>query len=481
LFSAVLAAAVPAAQRAPAQPPAPPRAKGPAFDFAPGKAGELLKAPSSVWTDINRFVFLIGFDFYAPGATNLDYATYFSKVDVYPELHRACRRWGTQTFSELQALAEELSRGEIPKLLTDLKAAVERPPADPGEAERAFARTADELNRKLTRLNSLTGSVQEDLNRLSDLTSGAIIQYRARQFPQERRLVQIGPSLDGVRSALKQMGDGWNSLSFKVDDLRKETKSWLGSKDKFDLAITIDVGLDTWTDVQRAAQRFVANVPAQRMYLTGENYYSDFWLSENRWYIIQCQAQERYNIPGSSDVIGASGAKWGMFRWSDDEWKRFPQGRPGSQAADIIALNGMTWPVQHPGDQRLMEWRIERMGRGWWRIINRGRGESEFLDVINDGSDERARSDPKNGYAPTMVRSHPGQFTGQWWRIVPSEDKNYVRLYNAFLGESRSLGYRSRRLPGDRNDRTPPPLSSCFMVPNEDVPEQRWRMGPTLD
>ena len=47
-----------------------PQAEQRALDFTPGDAGQLFAIPDQLWSSINRFVFLIGFDFYAPDATH---------------------------------------------------------------------------------------------------------------------------------------------------------------------------------------------------------------------------------------------------------------------------------------------------------------------------------------------------------------------------------------------------------------------------
>ncbi len=39
----------------------------------PPKVGEMLKLPESVWTNINRFVFLVAFDVYGSGITKVPY------------------------------------------------------------------------------------------------------------------------------------------------------------------------------------------------------------------------------------------------------------------------------------------------------------------------------------------------------------------------------------------------------------------------
>src|SRR6185503_12435930 len=64
------------------------------YDLSAKKTGDVLKLKPEVWTEINRFVFLIAFDIYAPGQTNLELVSHFDKLDSYPKLHQACRRWG---------------------------------------------------------------------------------------------------------------------------------------------------------------------------------------------------------------------------------------------------------------------------------------------------------------------------------------------------------------------------------------------------
>jgi hypothetical protein len=96
---------------------------------APGpvvpQVGEILKLPESVWTDINRFVFLVAFDVYQPGVSKVAYQHHLSQLDSYRELYAACRQWGQQTFPVLQKLAAELAKDDIGNMLVAMKGASE--------------------------------------------------------------------------------------------------------------------------------------------------------------------------------------------------------------------------------------------------------------------------------------------------------------------------------------------------------------------
>ena len=61
-----------------------------------------------------------------------------------------------------------------------------------------------------------------------------------------------------------------------------------------------------------------------------------------------------------------------------------------------------------------------------------------------------------------MVSSVPGQFTGQWWRCLPTEYPEWFRFINAFLGEFRSLDTYSNTY-------------EAFMATTENRSGQYWR------
>ena len=91
----------------------------------PPKVGEMLKLPESVWTNINRFVFLVAFDVYGSGITKVPFEHHLSKLDSYGELVLACRQWGQETFPALQRIAADLAKDDIGNMLVAMKNASE--------------------------------------------------------------------------------------------------------------------------------------------------------------------------------------------------------------------------------------------------------------------------------------------------------------------------------------------------------------------
>jgi hypothetical protein len=146
---------------------------------------------------------------------------------------------------------------------------------------------------------------------LVSLTFAADIQLQGviAALPSDsrsRETLEISrPRLKNAVLALTTINDHWSAISSDLAALHKEMDTHLGPKDEFDLAITIDVGRTSWDAVQLAAKSFVTNVPMQRKYLTGDNYYDESPVHENAWYRLENKYIPHWKIGGlSGDMRG---------------------------------------------------------------------------------------------------------------------------------------------------------------------------------
>lgn len=354
-----------------------------------GKAGEVLKIPQSEWNNINSFVFLIGFDVSgAPGVVNLEYTKRFGQMKSYPDLQAATRQWGSVTFPLLQRLAQELSKSDIKDLLTRLNAAFNRRKADPGGAQQEFQQTFIELNRKFKELSGLSASVKQQFEKLDSASKAAILEYKSRNFP-ENQWVSIGPKLSDVQQAIGLMNGQWGALLADLQDLQRLT-----ANNQLD-DIDIEVGLLTWNDIMLSASGFITNIPQQQKYLSGENYYDNCPLLDGTFYLMKNSFLSKQNF-----VLG--------LEQDLSTLKMMPRGAPNTNYSFR------------------QEWRFSKIGRGWWKIINRSKGHGYALDT--------------GKMAPV------GSFSGQAWRCMPTQSPGWVRLVNSFTGELKSLDTYSNTL-----------------------------------
>ncbi len=438
------------------------------YDLSARKTGDVLKLRPEVWTEINRFVFMIAFDIYQPGVsvTYFKQSKQFYELDSYPKLYQACKRWGDATFPNLQRLAKELSTGDIRRLLTDMKSAADRWPNDPAGAERAFAVAADELMGKISEWERLSKDVKQDLEFLSTQTLAAAIQMKADKSPEARRIVDVRPELADVVAGLARVNDHWGALSSDLSTLRKDMATNLRSRDPFHLDITLDIGLTSWEAVEAAARTFMTNVPTQRRYLTGENYYDECELKENVWYLMQTlEFAMRYRTEPGYQERTALGTK--ILKGN---------GRP-----TYTILHGQGSGAGEPDAN--MQWRFERLGRGWLRIINRAEGDQKSLDISRNGIDFNEKHEmlksllQKGGFTPIVnqlaltdeFRHFGGDFispiASQRWRCTRTGYGRYFQIYNAAVG-----GMYSLRMDSGKSN----PWMLTYMGGSTNSPEEYW-------
>lgn len=374
-------------------------------NLSAGKAGEALKIPPGIYTNINSFVFLIAFDLNGmPGAVNLEYSKRFGQMKAYPDLKAATRQWGQETFPLLQRLGIELSKPEIKTLLSGLSDAFARRKTDPSQAQQDFDQKLAALNQKFHDLNQLSAAVKQQFDNLSRASNAAILEYKSRNFP-ENQWVSIGPKLNDVQQAVGLMSGQWGALLSDLQDLQR-----LMANNKLD-DVDIDVGLLTWDDIAHYASGFVTNVPLQQKYLSGDNYYDNCPLLENAYYLIRNSFLNNGDIALSVDQDGYKLKM--MTRAGLDANKRLGQ-----------------------------EWQFRKAGQGWWKIINRARGDGFAID--------------------TDKLAHIGNYSGQYWRCLSTQNPGWVRLINSFTGELKSLDTYSNTW-------------KAFMANTENRSGQYWR------
>lgn len=349
-----------------------------AIDLSATKAAATFDVPKAVWTDINSFVFLVAFDAYTPGATNTAYPSRFGKLASYPRLRAAAQKWGTSTFPRLNEIAGQLAKGEIKTLLTALDSSLKKRKSEPAVAKAEFDSNFKLLRQRFSTLKDLTASATLEAQEFNNAGRAAIAEYERQKFP-ENRWIKIGPRLDDVQSALALMNGQWGALISDLDDVRERV-----TKDNL-IGLDIRIGLRTWDDIQKSAAGFVTDMPTQRRYLTGDNYYDN------------CPTEER--------------AHYAMTNL-------FLANRDLALASDGSANLKMKPRPKGARDFKL-EWQFQRLGSGWFRIINVARGVSFALDT--------------GKMAPS------GAFTGQYWRCMPTQNTGWVRLINSFQGEFHSL------------------------------------------
>ncbi|MBK8047181.1 MAG: RICIN domain-containing protein [Anaerolineales bacterium] len=353
---------------------------------APAQAAQLQEDD---WTAINRFVFLIAFDSYLPEITNVQLAARFHQLQSYQDLVDVTRNWRTYTFPTLQLLAAALASGDVDAQLAALQVALDGkarvpglPPEDPAAILAALQNQLDDIVR-------MSNAIDRELASFDSTLQLALRQYAARQFPANP-WVAIGPPLDEVEQALELVRGKWHALRSDLTSMRDEVARMAG-EDALDLDLDLGVATRTWDDITTQAQSLIADGQRQRQVLTGADYYEHCPFEEGSWY----RLRNRF-LASKDHVLTLNGARLKMA------------------------------PVSAGGDSR-QEWQFQRVGQGWWRVISRSLGDTQAMDVVNDGK----------AFPLTMVTDKGT--SGQFWRCLPTQHNGWFRLVNLFNGEMLSL------------------------------------------
>jgi hypothetical protein len=365
----------------------------------PSKVGDVLQLPESVWTNINRFVFLVAFDVYGLGQTQLPGGHHLSKLDSYKELREACREWGKQTFPALQKIAADLARDDIGVMLVAMKnasdgiAAIADGRGDPGQLashRRVFETQSAALEKRFAALSTISDTATGQMERLRKASKAAIFEYKARKLPPTE-FVEVRADPDAVLSALTAANGSWTWLLSDVKELRRligKSQS-VGTE-----ALYAQIGLDTWKDIARSAQGFMTDVPRQQRFLSGDNYYDNCGpVVEGRQYAV-------INLAGGRTVLSLDGMGF----------------NPGPKLRLWDITPGMGGPASG-------KWQFHKLGKGWWRITNSVFGNAKALD----------------GGKGTASVVTLGAFSGQYWRFLPAGNEGGCRLISSYTGDLRSL------------------------------------------
>jgi hypothetical protein len=398
-----------------------------------------------MWSSINRFAFLVCFD--EPGV-NTTLSTRIRGLAGYSDLYSNCRVWGQTTFPALQTLATELSKGDIKDLLLRLQGAFEKLRNNPSGPRAEFEQTADSLNRTLVALSDLSGRVNQQSMAFYKVSNVVIADYKKRNLP-DAVWVTIGPKLDDVGLAIGSMVGRWNMLTSNLVNLRKTLALPSGGAvipELYDL--DIEVGMSAWDEIAQRAKLFLADVPAQFKYLSGENYYEECPLNEQQWYVTRnlflndkgvLTAQRPGRIPSGpshtanlvmkprnkqAESVKANNADYD-YAWSQ-QW-RFHRLAKGWWSIESRIRNDVGYPtvaflldstpqvVRTSGyPQKALWWRClftTTQGPGWFRLVNATRGELQSLDTYND----------PGKFFPGFMGDSKENYTGQYWRFESAD------------------------------------------------------------
>jgi hypothetical protein len=405
------------------------------------QVGEILKLPESVWTDINRFVFLVAFDVYQPGVTKVAYQHHLSQLDSYPELYAACRQWGQETFPALQRLAADLAKDDIGSMLTAMKGASEAIAAGRGDPGNVFESNAAALEGRFAALGVISDTVTRQMTRLRTASKATINEYKLRRLPPTE-FVEVRANPDAVITALNAANNHWIGLQSDVKELRRLVAKAQGSPTA---ELYARIGFDTWKDIARSAQGFMTDVPRQQRFLSGENYYD--YVSgprEGWWYTIVNAAVSRN---ASYGMLPDRGPRLLGLGW--------PTGKnagvtPGFDPGLTLRLNTST---EHGGGKGSSGWKFLKIEKGWYRIINRQLGDAKALD---------------GGIGPARVVPL-GAYSGQYWRILPASKFGTFRLINSYVGDLSSLTAKRRAGPGD-------PVYDVVLAATTTGLDQQWEL-----
>jgi len=161
------------------------------------------------------------------------------------------------------------------------------------------------------------------------------------------------------------------------------------------------------------AGQFVTSIPQQQKYLSGENYYDNCPFNDNKFYLM---------------------GTFSSYPLGEQLFLSLEQDSSTLKMMPYVPYTHNSYPNQ--------EWRFKKIGRGWWKITNRAKGDGYALD--------------------TGVMDRAGGFTGQYWRCMPTRLPGWVRLINSHTGELKSLDFI-------RN------TYKASMADTGEVPGQHWR------
>lgn len=393
------------------------------------QVGDFMKVPQDVWTNINRFVFLVALDANVePGTPEYQRR---NALASWAQVYAAGQQWARETFPALQQLAAELAKDDIRGRLQLMLQAAEAIAQGRDDQRAPFEAVATAIEKRITGLLAISASTREQIGRLDAASRAVRTEYQQRPTP-DPALLEIEIRAERASEALRAATNAWSGLQSDVKELRRV----VGAAQKVDPDLYARIGIVRWADVVRDAKGFLTDMKTQQRYLTGEDYYDNCGVEEGRSYALSGNP-----ITGGSAYLGAlgrSGDLGGSFIHLFDN-------------ADALAL-----------------WQFKKLGKGWWQIHNQAWGEHFALDGGKGG-------------AALVPVNPPPTTTGQFWRALPVRE-NRCYWFNSFEGAGYALEAKETR------PRSRPPLPSgrgweirptdVKLMPTTKREQQQWLVIP---
>jgi hypothetical protein len=415
------------------------------------QVGDILKLPPIVWEDINRLAFLVAFDFHEPG--RYQSPNRIGKLDSYPELFAACRQWGNETFPAVQKLARELANDDIGATLTEMRHDSEQmnlAHGNAGEQEgwrTKFLEKSSALEARFGELAAISDKLTPQLERLRKASKAAIFEYKRRNFPPSE-FTEVRADPDAVISALNLANNRWRSLGNHIRELRKLVKESRSQEEE--AALYAKIGLETWKDAAKSAQGFMADLPRQQKFLTGENYHETCGVQEGPWYLIVNAAAAEAVKPGGNQAGGAPAF-----------YLRLGFRRPAEQPPDF-EIGGQLRLGR--SEQGANQWRFKKLKWGYWKVVNRTASEYLFRNPEKTMAERAGNS---VGVATWDLTR------GMYWRLLPAASGSGCRFVNPLHGDTMALTARLR--PGQNEA-----VYDVSMTDSTGAPDQLWGLTLTL-
>lgn len=284
---------------------------GAALFAAPGTAaadsGGFLKVPQEVWTNINRFVFLVALDISAvPGTPEYQRR---NVLRSWPQIYAAGKQWSDVTFPALGQLATEIVQDDIGVRLQAMVQAAQN--GDRG----AFDTAAAGIEGKLAALSGRAGIIKGQIDHLAE--ASRTMRLETSQLPAiDPALHQIEVKGGEASKALGAATLAWGGLQSDVIELRRVVEK----AQRVDADWYARIGIKRWADVTGDARAFLSSMSTQQRYLRGEDYYDNCGIVADQWI-----------------RFGVTGVRY--MGWGD-----------------------------YIGSYSTIVWQFSRLGNGWWRV-----------------------------------------------------------------------------------------------------------------
>jgi hypothetical protein len=296
------------------------------------QSGDFMKVPQEVWTNINRFVFLVALDedarYGGPGYGPLKDRR--SVLASWPEVYAAGLQWSVETFPALQQLAAELAQGDIADGLQLMLKAAEDVARGRADQRGTFDAAATAIETKIARLLSSSAIIKGQVDRVN-AASGAVKREILQRPTPDVALLDIQIKAEQASAALGASLLAWSGLQSDVTELRRVVKA----AQQVDPSWYARISIKRWDDVARDARGFLTDMKTQQRYLAGEDYYDNCGgLAEGGWYTLHT----------ATGYLKASVVNY-------------------TYVAEVVDL-------PKPDFTPAYLWQFKKGGKGWWRLAN---------------------------------------------------------------------------------------------------------------